>query len=222
MSPGHRSRADPPIRPPLTRERIAATALSLIDEVGVDGCSMRLLGSRLGVEAMALYHHFPGKGDLLEAVMDELAAEWDLPARGTQPPLGRLRHLVRSYRATALRHPRAFVLLAARRFQTERSLALSERILEALADLGLDAAESARWFRLIGGFASGFGMADAASLERIDAPTPLGMERGSAIAPYPHLRAVAPHLRVDKLDAVFEFGLEVLFDALAARLIGHP
>lgn len=209
-------------RPPLNRDLIAAAALELIDEVGLDGCSMRLLGSRLGVEAMALYHHFPGKGELLDAVMDVLVAEWDLPPRGTQPPLGRLRQLLRSYRATALRHPRAFLLLAARRFNTERSFAMYERILEAFADLGLNPAESARWFRLIGGFASGSGMADVASRERIDNPTPLRLEHDPASIPYPHVRAVAPHLRADNLDAVFEFGLEVLFDALAARLIARP
>lgn len=216
-----RPQAEAKARPPLTRERIAATALVLIDEVGLDGCSMRRLGSRLGVEAMALYHHFPDKGGLLDAVMDELVAEWDLPARGTQPPLGRLRHLLRSYRATALRHPQAFLLLAARRFNTERSFAMYERILEAFADLGLDASESARWFHLIGGFASGSGMADVAGREPVADPTPPRLERDPARIPYPHVRAVAPYLRADKLDAVFEFGLEVLFDALAARLIGR-
>ena len=217
-----RARAPAKSRASLTRERIAAAALELIDEVGLEGCSMRLLGSRLGVEAMALYHHFPGKGELLDAVMDELIDEWDLPPRGTQPPLGRLRHLLRSYRATALRHPRAFVLLAARRFNTEHAFAMYERILEAFADLGLDASESARWFRLIAGFASGSGLADAASRERIDDPTPPRLGRDPASIPYPHVRAIAPHVQADKLDAVFEFGLEVLFDALAARLIGRP
>ena len=41
-------------REPLTRERIAQTALELIDEEGLENCSMRRLGARLGVEAMAL------------------------------------------------------------------------------------------------------------------------------------------------------------------------
>jgi len=30
----------------------------------------------------------------------------------------------------------------------------------------------------------------------------------------PHVAAVAPHLRVDQLDAVFDFGLETLLSAL--------
>jgi AcrR family transcriptional regulator len=205
---------------PLTRERIAEAALALIDEAGLEGFAMRPLGQRLGVEAMALYHHFPGKGELLDAVMDRLLDETDLPPRETMPPLDRLRRFVHSYRACAIRHPRAFVLLAARRFNTEPSLARYERVLEAFADLGLDAAESARWFRLIGGFVNGAGLAEVASRERSGDPTPLRLERDPAsldIVQLPHVRAVAPHLRVDQLDTVFEFGVGVLFDALAAR-----
>lgn len=204
-------------RTPLTRQRIAWGALELIDEAGLEHCSMRRLGSRLGVEAMALYHHFPGKGELLDAVMDCLLDEMDLPPRGDQPPLERLRRCIRSYRGIALRHPRAFILLAARRFNTERAFALYESILEAFAELGFDAARSARWFRLIGGFASGAGMADVASRERVADATPLRLEHEPEKVSFPHVRAVAPHLRADALDAVFEFGLGVLFAALEAE-----
>lgn len=209
-----------PPRQPLTRERIADAALALIDEVGLEGFAMRPLGQRLGVEAMALYHHFPGKGELLDAVMDRLLDETELPPREAMPALDRLRRFVHSYRACAIRHPRAFLLLATRRFNTAPALALYERVLEAFADLGLDAAESARWFRLIGGFATGAGLAEVASRERSGDATPLRLERDPASldgARLPHVRAVAPHLQVDRLDAVFDFGVGVLFDALGAR-----
>ena len=50
-------------REPLTREKIIEKALELLDAEGVEGFSMRRLGEALGVEAMALYHHFPSKGN---------------------------------------------------------------------------------------------------------------------------------------------------------------
>ena len=208
----------PARRLPLSRERIAEAALELIDDEGLESFSMRRLGARLGVEAMALYHHFPSKGDLLDAVMDRLLDEVKLPAPGTQPPLQRLRECIRSYRGCAIRHPRAFVLLAARRFNTERAFAFYEALLGVFAELGLDAEQSARWFRLIGGFASGAGMAEVASRERVPDATPLRLERAPERIAYPRVRAVAPHLSVQNLDTVFEFGLDVLFDALAARV----
>jgi AcrR family transcriptional regulator len=211
-------RARTPVRAPLTRERIARAALQLIDAEGLEACSMRRLGSSLGVEAMALYHHFPAKGQLLDAVMDLLVDEMEMPARGTEPPLARLRRCIGSYRRIAIRHPRAFLLLAARRFNTERAFAMYEQILEAFADAGLNPAESARWFRLIGGFASGAGMAEVASRERTPDATPLQLEHAPERIAHPHVRAVAPHLRIQNLDAVFEFGLNLLFDALAERV----
>lgn len=55
-------------REALSRERIVAAALELVDERGLEGLTMRALGRKLGVEAMALYHYFPSKGALIEAI----------------------------------------------------------------------------------------------------------------------------------------------------------
>jgi AcrR family transcriptional regulator len=215
MAKPTRKRSASPGRTPLARQTIALAALELIDQEGLENCSMRRLGAKLGVEAMALYHHFPSKGDLLDAVMEQLLDEIEVPPREGMPPLERLRALVTSYRGAALRHPPAFILLAARRFNTEKAFAFYEVILEMFADLGFDAQQAARWFRLIGNFASGAGMADVASRERIADATPLHLERDPERIAFPRVRAIAPHLTVQNLDAVFEFGLDVLFEALA-------
>jgi AcrR family transcriptional regulator len=55
-------------REPLSGERIVEAALQLIDDEGLEALTMRALGQRLGVEAMALYYYFPNKAALLEAV----------------------------------------------------------------------------------------------------------------------------------------------------------
>lgn len=55
-------------REPLSRERIITAALELIEDAGLEGLTMRALGRRLGVEAMALYHYFPNKTALMEAM----------------------------------------------------------------------------------------------------------------------------------------------------------
>jgi AcrR family transcriptional regulator len=209
-------------RAPLTRERIADAALELIDREGLEACSMRRLGTELGVEAMALYHHYAGKGELMDAVMERLLGEIDLPPRDTTPPLERLRRAMRSWRAVAIAHPPAYILLAGRRFNTERAFALYESLLQAFADLGLDARQTARWFRLLGGFASGSGLAEVASRERGPDATPLQLERAPEQVAYPHVRAIAPHLRVEALGDIFEFGLELLLGQLALQSAGAP
>jgi AcrR family transcriptional regulator len=54
-----------------TRHRILQEALSLMSQKGVDGTSMRDLASAVGLNVASLYHHFPSKRELLEAVLDE-------------------------------------------------------------------------------------------------------------------------------------------------------
>jgi AcrR family transcriptional regulator len=205
-------------RVPLSVARIAEAALALIDRDGLPGLSMRKLGQVLGVEAMALYHHLPSKGRLLDLVMDRLMLDFDIPPPGAMPPLDRLRHALRSYRSIATRHPRAFPLLVGRRFNSPGAFAVYERLLHVFAELGLDPAQSARWFRTLGYFLNGAGMADIASREQSPDATPLVLERAPTSVTFPQVAAVAPYLRVERLDEVFEFGFETLLAALAAQV----
>jgi AcrR family transcriptional regulator len=201
-------------RAPLNREAIVTAALAEIDTKGLEGLSMRRLGAALGVEAMALYHHFPNKAELLDGVMERLLGEAELPPAGTMPPLERLRAFVRSYRQIAIRHPHAFALLAVRRFNTEAAFALYERILEALDEAGFGAVHSARLFRLIGYYASGAGLAEIASRSQEPDAAPVRLETFSDRQRFPRVAAVARYLRANSLDAVFEFGLDLLFDEI--------
>ena len=197
-------------RPKLSRDRLAEAALALIDRDGLEGCSTRRLAAELGVEAMAIYHHFPSKERLLDAVAESLLTEMTLP-----PPDGDwiawLRGAAHAYRAIAKRHPNAFVLLAMRRFTTPSLFALLETWLGVLRRAGFDPATTARIFRTIGYFINGAGLADVATR----AATPLDDFRDAAVLP--HVAAVAPFLRQEALDGIFSFGLELLL-ADVARL----
>lgn len=65
----------------LSRDAVAATALRLIDDVGLPDFTMRRLAASLGVQASAIYWHFPNK----QAVLAELA---DRILGGEQPEDG--------------------------------------------------------------------------------------------------------------------------------------
>ncbi len=54
-----------------TRRRILQIALSLMSQRGVDGTSMRDLASACDLNVASLYHYFPSKRELLEAVLVE-------------------------------------------------------------------------------------------------------------------------------------------------------
>jgi predicted RNase H-like nuclease len=72
----------PAARPPLSRDRVVTDALALADAEGLGALSMRTLATRLGVEAMSLYHHVDGKEALLDAMVDAVFEEIHLPVVG--------------------------------------------------------------------------------------------------------------------------------------------
>ncbi|HSX16974.1 MAG TPA: TetR/AcrR family transcriptional regulator C-terminal domain-containing protein [Patescibacteria group bacterium] len=52
----------------LERQQIVQAALSLLDEVGYSGLTLRKLAAKLDVKAAALYWHFENKQDLIDAM----------------------------------------------------------------------------------------------------------------------------------------------------------
>lgn len=74
------------------RAEVLQAAIELLDEVGLDGLTMRLLASRLGVQAGALYRHYSSKQALLDAMVAHLAAP---PADGVPPLDGPWDHQLR-------------------------------------------------------------------------------------------------------------------------------
>jgi AcrR family transcriptional regulator len=63
----------------LTREQIVQAAIELLDAEGLDGLSMRHLGTRLGSAATAVYWHVKSKENLVVLAGDAVWAEINLP-----------------------------------------------------------------------------------------------------------------------------------------------
>jgi TetR/AcrR family tetracycline transcriptional repressor len=68
------------------RGDIVDRALVVLDTYGLADLTMRRLGSELGVQPSALYHHFPNKQQLLAAVADEILARGRRRSTGGQRP----------------------------------------------------------------------------------------------------------------------------------------
>ena len=70
-------------REPLSRSRIVAAAVRVLDRDGVEGLSMRTLAQELHTAATSLYRHVHNKGELLDLTVDAVMAEVALPPEGT-------------------------------------------------------------------------------------------------------------------------------------------
>ncbi|MEU7859973.1 TetR/AcrR family transcriptional regulator C-terminal domain-containing protein [Nonomuraea sp. NPDC049141] len=92
-------------RPRLSRETMIETALRLLDEVGLEGLTVRRLAAEFGVQSPALYWHIRTKQQLLDGMADAiiLGAGMGPPHDGEswQEWLGRR---ARAYRDSLLAH----------------------------------------------------------------------------------------------------------------------
>lgn len=70
---------EPAARARLSRDRVLKAAVALADKEGLEGLSMRKLGTELGVVPMALYKHVGNKEDMLDGMVDVVFAEISLP-----------------------------------------------------------------------------------------------------------------------------------------------
>src|SRR5690625_579131 len=71
----HRGRPPKSKAPPLSKEKIIATALDMTRAEAKQPLSFRALGARLGVDPSALYRYIPSKDGLLLEVADGIISE---------------------------------------------------------------------------------------------------------------------------------------------------
>lgn len=102
-----------PRRAPLSRERVLSAAITLADTEGLAALTMRRLGEVLDVQAMSLYRYVADKEDLLDAIVDLVVAEIEVPSEADLWRVAMHRRAV-SARAALLRHPWAAGLLMSR------------------------------------------------------------------------------------------------------------
>jgi len=202
----------------LSRQRVAAAALELVEREGLERLTMRRLGADLNVEGMALYTHVRNKDDLLNAVADLVLEDLDVafdPGRSWQE---RLRHAARSWAELQERYPRAFPLIFRSGLQTNRVRVLTEEMLDALRTAGFDepgAAEAYQAFVVL---------LDSALIGRsswTDAELQAAWRRGAAVVDasvYPRFAEIAPRAAELTWPVMFAAALDILVGGLEARL----
>ncbi|TQN32157.1 TetR family transcriptional regulator [Haloactinospora alba] len=102
-----------PKAPILNAQRIRATALALVDRVGLEGFSMRKLAHELDVQAASLYSHYRTKEDLLADIADEIMSGVDVSGFDTGDWRHGLTVWARSYRSALAAHPNLVPFIAA-------------------------------------------------------------------------------------------------------------
>lgn len=146
---------EPRSEPPLSRDRIVATAVELLDAQGVDGLTMRRLADRLGSGVMSLYWHVDNKEDVFDLALDSVLEYRGSPQTvEAQDWRGEVVHMLEDWRAIMLRHPWSASLLPRRALGPNilGRLELLSRILAraGVADADLNVAIWSLWNYVMG------------------------------------------------------------------------
>jgi AcrR family transcriptional regulator len=210
------SRREPRSEPPLSLERIAETAVELLDAQGVDGLTMRGLADRLGSGAMSLYWHVDNKEAVFDLALDSVLEYRGPPQMvGSQDWRGEVVHMLQDWRVSMLSHPWSASLLPRRALgpnMLSRLELLSKTLSRAgVADADLNVAIWSLWNYVMGATITraSFDISDedrAAAQQRLTHPG----ER------YPTIERSRLLLDND-WDGAFRKGLDFLLDGLAPR-----
>lgn len=186
----------------------------MIERDGPTAMSMRRLGSELGVEGMAIYHHFAGRDELLAAIGDRLLEPLQQMRFGHD-----WREACRGY-ATALRdiavaRPATFQLVGLQPLDTPSDLEPVERLLAVLVNVGFSPAEALATYRAMVSYARGYALAEVTGFT-VDAARASGRERLAALPldGFPILAGQTRELAELDADAAFRSGLEALLFGL--------
>jgi AcrR family transcriptional regulator len=213
--------ADGDRRPPLTRERVVAEALTVIAEEGVGALTMRTLAARLGVVPGALYRHVRNKEQLQDLVLDGVLAEVDCHLDPSQAWTHQLKVLAHRLRTVLEGHPGVAGLLQLRDPLGPHSLAAAEAFLAPLQTAGFGDHQAGLAYFLVVDYTTGFAVGSppiSTNEQRVrDQATRTQLHEFFRSLPadrFPALVALGPHVWVDNRDERFTAGLDILVDGL--------
>lgn len=186
---------------------------------------MRRVARELDAGAMSLYRHVAGREDLLDLVLEALAADLPRP-----PATGDWRAdataLARGTRAALLRRRDLTLLLTARLGQGPAALPALEDALELFRAAGFPVRDAVRANHALGNYVAGACTWEAAGLGGTADPAERSARAAAAAAAlaaipasvHPRLAEAADELFAGTAEDRFEYGLAALLDGFEARL----
>ncbi|RXZ47961.1 TetR/AcrR family transcriptional regulator [Agromyces fucosus] len=203
----------------LSKQRVVVEAVRLADREGVAGLSMRRLAGELDAGAMTLYRYVASKDELLDAMVDLMFEEIELPPEETDWQSA-MRQRAISTRQVLARHPWAIGLLESRTSPGPANLRHHEAVTACLRRAGFSVvmATHANW--LLDSYVYGFALQEAGlpfdtAAEFADMGEDVYLPQLPP-AEFPYLNESAAALVAAGYDPAeeFTFGLDLILAAL--------
>ncbi|WP_043631199.1 TetR/AcrR family transcriptional regulator [Nonomuraea candida] len=202
---------------PLSRGRIVAAAIDLIEREGADAVSMRRIAAELGVGVMSLYNHVPNKDALLNGVAETVLSRIEFTDDPGAPWTERVREQARAFRQIAHHHPRSTMLVVSRQLHSAAGLLPVERALATLREAGFEGADAVRMVRMFVAYIVGSLLREVGVTPTF-APAQTRTINADGVDPvlFPEVSSLSELLGECDHEAEFEFGLELLITAIEA------
>jgi len=143
-------------RTPLSQSQYVQAATDFVDEHGLAALTMRALGARLGVDATAIYRHFPTKEALLDAILDNLLAPLvATPVPDGADPREALWEMLHQVWSEFQRHPNLPGAFATATGAFPNGLEYTRRIIGLLRALGLSGPDLVEGYQLLESYVIG-------------------------------------------------------------------
>jgi TetR/AcrR family transcriptional regulator, tetracycline repressor protein len=203
----------------VTRHTMIETALRLLDEVGLDGLTVRRLAAELGVQSPALYWHIRGKQQLLDGMADAIVVAAGMgPPRDGEPWQDWLARRARAYRQSLLAHRDGARIVAGAAWLSPATIQMFNDELTALVDRGFTPVLALRTIATISQYVNGFVLLEQAKpREPTENPASQLADLLDADASAPLLVAIREGGTTTGDDA-FEHGLRTFIEGTTATL----
>ncbi|MGW2259512.1 TetR/AcrR family transcriptional regulator [Streptomyces sp. NPDC004749] len=209
-------------RPAYTRADIAAAAVRIADEGGLDAVTMRHVAAELGCATMSLYNYVPRKEDLHELMVDLVGGEYALPDKPSGHWRADLTDLARQARAMMHRHPWVPRLMSPVYGFSPNALAYLEYALSCLDGLEGTYGAKLELLAMVNGLVTAYVANELATAER-DRSLPWPPEREHAVRSAYLGRALAsgryPRLAASLVENEGPIDLDGAFDRALERLL---
>ncbi len=201
----------------LTRKRIIAVAMRLIERDGVEAVSMPRLATELGCSVTSLYDHVQSKSALLDGIAEAVLSGIDVKdGPGASWP-EHVRAQARAFRQVCRAYPRCSMAVVSRPPGSVSIVRPVEHALATLRAAGFGGQDAVRILRAVVAYIMGsllreVGVAPGLS-DVDDAESRRPRLRATE---FPQVMSLTAELSDNDPDAEFDFGLDLLLHSLAA------
>ncbi|MGV1008882.1 MAG: TetR/AcrR family transcriptional regulator C-terminal domain-containing protein [Dermatophilaceae bacterium] len=217
-------------------EDVVTVAVRIIDADGLDGLTIRRLAADLGMAPMTVYSYVGSKDELLDLVVDQVAAQVRIPTQ-TWPWRRRAKTLAHHLRDVLLQHPEGARLIGERPMRSPHAFRIFDAGLGIFRDAGFHGRAATDAYFAFGNYVLGAVAQETTTLRQAHPVGSSGLADtwstgayAAALPPaaFPNIAALAAHIHPtpdaeatassSSAEDRFDFGLDSLLDGLAARL----